>query len=211
MSRVVIVGIGPGNLKYLPPIAFEAIEKCKVVIGGKRHLSQLDIKDKEVYPITSDLKRVVEIIKHHIGQKVDVCVLASGDPGLFGVMSYLLKHLSKQKIEVIPGISSMQYMFARMKIPWHDVYITSFHGREIDLKKLLKHHSKIALFTDTKNSPNKIARELVKLGLENIKICVGENLSYPNERIVEGYPREIAEMDDFKMSVMVIQNETKNF
>jgi len=46
-----------------------------------------------------------------------------------------LKRVGASELEVIPGISSFQYMFAQLKMTWKDFSLASMHGRESDLKK----------------------------------------------------------------------------
>ena len=70
----------------------------------------------------------------------------------------------------------------------------------------MKEYSSVILLTDNKNSPLRIAEILVKEGIENKRIIVGENLSYKNERIVIDSPENILKMSDFSMSVVVIED-----
>jgi precorrin-6y C5,15-methyltransferase (decarboxylating) CbiE subunit len=99
-------------------------------------------------------------------------------------------------------------MAARLKKSWHDAYITSMHGRiDENLVHAVAGQKMILALTDTKNSPNEIAKFLIENGITGKKAAVGENLSYPDERLMEGTLEEIAQMNNFKMSVMVIYNE----
>jgi cobyrinic acid a,c-diamide synthase len=51
-----------------------------------------------------------------------------------------------------------------------------------------------------------ICNKLVKCGMGRLHIVIGENLSYKNERIVEGFANELREQKFDSMSVMLVQN-----
>jgi precorrin-6y C5,15-methyltransferase (decarboxylating) CbiE subunit len=98
------------------------------------------------------------------------------------------------EIEVVPGISSIQYLCSRLKLNWNDMVITSLHGRQQDeFIDLIRKNQKVAIFTGGKCRPGDVCRMLVEQGLASVKVAVGENLSYPNERIVQGSVEDIAE------------------
>ena len=60
--------------------------------------------------------------------------------------------------------------------------------------------------TDFKeNTPQKIAQKLLENNFEDVKIFVGENLSYENERILEFSAKEMVKVEaKFEMNVVVI-------
>lgn len=53
--------------------------------------------------------------------------------------------------------------------------------------------------------PDVICRELQGSGVDNLRITVGENLSYPEERIVQGDVQQISEMAFDKLAIMLIE------
>ena len=55
--------------------------------------------------------------------------MVSGDPGYYSLLDALRRDFPAKQIMVIPGISAMQYAFARLALPWHDAVLASFHGR----------------------------------------------------------------------------------
>ena len=108
-------------------------------------------------------------------------------------------------MDIIPGISSMQYMFSRIKVDMNDLYMTSSHGREPDFNYLLS-HSKVCMVTDSKIGPREIAREIIKRGLKK-NMAVGENLSYDNEKITIGKPEDILKIEKYDMNIVVILDD----
>lgn len=50
-------------------------------------------------------------IEAHTGRRV--VVLASGDPLFYGIGTRLIAHFGRERVQVIPGISAVQYLCAR--------------------------------------------------------------------------------------------------
>ncbi|AKL93577.1 cobalt-precorrin-6Y C(5)-methyltransferase CbiE [Clostridium aceticum] len=202
MKKIWVVGIGPGHRDYILPAAYRAVENSDILIGGKRHLEIFHEYQGETYPITSDLEAVVDYIKKHREKRITL--ILSGDTGFYSMLTYMKKHFSKEELEVIPGINSLQYLFSRIKETWQETPLLSLHGREENFIEKLKTYKKIGLLTDQINTPEAIAKALIDSGLTEADMVVGENLSYEEERIVEGKPEEIIRNAPYKMSVVVI-------
>src|SRR5690606_29443652 len=61
-----------------------------------------------------------------------VCVLASGDPGFFGIVRALGERLGADRLAVHPAPSSVAMAFARLGLSWDDAAVVSAHGRPLD-------------------------------------------------------------------------------
>ena len=61
-------------------------------------------------------------------------VLASGDPGFFGIARYLAAEFGREAFTVLPQVSSLQLAFARIGLPWDDGACVSLHGRPLVLR-----------------------------------------------------------------------------
>jgi len=186
--------------------AEKAIENADAIVGGKRHVDDVETSGKDVYVLTKDLDGAIEFIK---GRKngAKVAVLVSGDPGFYSFLPYLKKHLPARSIKVIPGLSSLQYMFASIGLEWQDAYLGSVHGRFGDIIALYNSHKKVALLTDRSSSPVTMAEILCENGYGDAILIVGENLSYDNERIVRATAAQIRNMSFENLSVVVILHE----
>jgi len=193
-----VVGMGPGNLRYMTNEASAAIECAEVLIGAKRHLEKLDVQNKKCVCIDKNLDKVVDYIKANTD--LNIAVLASGEPALYGIASYLRKHF---EVNVISGISSVQYLFSKISINMNDIYITSTHGKEVDFE-FINSLSKVAMVTDRKMNPRVMAKELIKLGSKK-KMIVGERLCYEDEKIYcFDDLHDVACHDEFDMNVVVV-------
>jgi cobalt-precorrin-7 (C5)-methyltransferase len=187
--------------------ALEAIKGARVVIGGKRHLEEFALPGQEKYILANNLEEIAAIIRGR--REEGVAVLATGDPGLYGVLSFLKKFWDPGEIEVFPGVSSVQLAFARLCLPWHDAMILSAHGRPSGgLAELAAQSSKTALLTGSDNPPEKLFKLLENTGPER-KFYFCFDLSMPSEYILELksggiYPEEFKGRHN---CVMVVLND----
>lgn len=195
--------MGPGHPDYITPRVLQEIERSQLLIGARRILDSIETKHQEIYYLSGNLEKTLQILREGAKTK-RVALLVSGDTGFYSMLKFLRRHFSPEQLEVIPGISSIQYMFAKIGETWEDAYLTSAHGRDWDIVPIVKNHSKIGVLTDQRSSPQNIAKELIQAGIRNKKIYIGENLSYRNESIVFGSLEEIAQRQEYKMSVVVI-------
>ncbi|WP_145529616.1 cobalt-precorrin-7 (C(5))-methyltransferase [Yersinia alsatica] len=198
---ITVVGIGPGDSEYLTPNALRAIEQADVLVGGKRHLATLGSKIKESRLLDADLLGLLEWLDSNKNR--GIVVLASGDPLLFGIGKLLAANFSADELHIVPGISAIQYLCAKVALDMNDLFLTSSHGREPDFDWIFQ-HDKVAMVTDGIIGPRAIADALQQRGLSRTLI-IGENLSQPNERIHRLPAEQVAARYD--MNVVVIFNE----
>jgi cobalt-precorrin-7 (C5)-methyltransferase len=203
MNKFIVVGIGPGHPDYLLPKAKQVIEGADVIVGGKRNIASVGCVDQELVYITADLSLVKNYIDQNRNEK-KIAMIVSGDTGFFSMLSFVRRNYPEEAYEVVPGISSMQYMFSAIKQPWQDAYVGSVHGRELDVETLTKDQHLTGLLTDYKNTPSHIADLLSGRGA--YKLYVGERLSYEDELITIGTPDEIKEKTFDTLSVVIIEN-----
>lgn len=195
-----VIGLGPGNTDYITKLGEKLIQNSDVVIGGKRNLeSIIDFEGKKI-EISSNLKEIVEYINNNKHKQISV--IASGDPLIYGIGRYLSKNIDKEDLNIVSGISSLQYIFSKVHIDMNDLYITSSHGKTPDFDYVLS-HKKVCMVTDKIIGPKEICKQILDRNLEKT-IVVGENLSYDNERITIGSPEDILKLEDFDMCVVVI-------
>ena len=190
-----VIGLGPGNTDYITKLGEKLIQNSDVVIGGKRNLESIVDFEGEKIEISSNLKEIVEYINNNKHKQISV--IASGDPLIYGIGRYLSKNIDKEDLNIVSGISSLQYIFSKVHIDMNDLYITSSHG------KTPLSHKKVCMVTDKIIGPKEICKQILDRNLEKT-IVVGENLSYDNERITIGSPEDILNLEDFDMCVVVI-------
>lgn len=193
-----IAGVGPGNPRYLTVDVAERIRDADKVIAFGRVGSSI----KSIREDFTQVNRVDEVLEKLHDNK-DILLLASGDPNFFGIVNYI-KEKGVDIDEVLPGLSSFQYMMAKLKKSWQGARFISLHGRKFDFNEIVENELIIALI-DKNNSPTYISNELYKLGF-NGNMYVGFNLSYDDERIIEVKIGD--EIRDYSsLGVVVIENQ----
>lgn len=207
MYKLNIIGIGPGNRQYIPNSALDAIKKSDVLIGGKRNLDGISYPINEKIEIKKNLNEIIDYIKKNIDKK-NISVIASGDPGFYSILSIIKKHFDVERLNIIPGISSQQYMFAKIGLTWEDAVFFSIHGKETDVVNAVKKNKKSVFLTDNKHSPQYIAKKLFNAGMNKVIMYIGNNLSYDDEVIIKDSSENIMNIKEkFNLSIVVVINE----
>lgn len=199
-----IVGIGPGDQRFLYPLAQEVIEEATLLIGGRRQLDIFAHLPQEALEIGDNLAAVAQKIAA-TWQQQRIVILASGDTGLFSIAQYLQKKLPEVPFKLLPGVSALQYLCAKLGLAWDDMAILSLHGKECHhLRRRVLNQRYTAIFTGGGHSPVAVASQL--RNMEGLRFYVGENLSYANERIVKGDYRQICAETFDPLSLMIVEN-----
>src|SRR3954471_21859529 len=98
-----VVGIGEGGLDGLGTAARQAIADARVLVGGERHLALVPAQpgqQRQPWPRPFDAGCVLA------WRGTLVCVLASGDPMLFGVGATLARVVPIEEMLVLPAPSA---------------------------------------------------------------------------------------------------------
>ena len=196
-----VIGMGPGDARLRTQAAQTLIAQADILVGWARLLADFPDFQGEKRVLNADIDGLIDWLQSKTEQ--NIVVLASGDPLLFGIGKRITERLPKQSCQIISGISSIQYLFARVQLDMNDLYITSSHGKQPDFDFIFQ-HDKVAMVTDKVVGPFQIAQEILQRGLSRTLI-VGENLSYPDERLHFLQPEQV--QPDYDMNVVVILNE----
>jgi precorrin-6Y C5,15-methyltransferase (decarboxylating) len=195
MRTVTVVGCLSGP----PAPAAEALKEATLVVGAARHLSMVDSPAERV--VLGDVAAAVARLAAHDGPAV---VLASGDPGFFGILRALRR--AGVRAEVVPAPSSVAIAFARVGLPWDDALVVSAHGRALaPAVNACRAHPKVAVLTGPGTGPAELARAL--FGVPR-RMVVAESLGAPDERVVETSPAEAAAATWREPNVVLVLSET---
>jgi precorrin-6Y C5,15-methyltransferase (decarboxylating) len=143
-----------------------------------------------------------------------VAVLASGDPLFHGIGRSLIHRFGPQRITIHPALSAVQLACARFHLPWDDLVLLSLHGRSgHDIPGRILRHAQVLLLTDGRNSPNRVAAELMAAlqacqdskRIDAIRIRVAENLGLAEERLTSGGLAEIAALSFAPLNMMLVE------
>jgi precorrin-6B C5,15-methyltransferase / cobalt-precorrin-6B C5,C15-methyltransferase len=178
LPRVTVIGC---DGRPLPPEATAALDDAVRVAGAPRHL---DAADADLPPGAERvvIKRLDDALDEICGGPGPVAVLASGDPGFFGIVRAL--RARGLRPTVIPAVSSVALAFARLGVDWDDALILSAHGREPrQVLAAALAHPKVAILTGPGEAgPGGLGAELLSAGR---KVYVAERLGSDEESVTD--------------------------
>ena len=182
----------------LSPAAKAALANATLLIGGARHLDAAGPTDAQRI-VLGKLEPALTAISRHNGP---IAVLASGDPGFFGIVRALRARGFNPT--VIPAVSSIAAAFGRVGESWDDALVASAHGDgERDLRRvanLCRAHGKVAVLTAPTAGPGELARELLvdpRCAPDRI-LFVAEHLGSPGEQVHQLTLAEAAKREDWQ-------------
>ena len=132
MSKVFVVGIGPGGEKFITPQARAAMDRADVLCGYTVYLDLVrDLyPDKETYatPMRQELDRCRRALETASSGRT-VALLCSGDAGVYGMASPLLQlagEFPNVAVEIVPGVTAALSGAALLGAPLgHDFCVIS--------------------------------------------------------------------------------------
>ncbi len=208
-SEVIVVGIGDDGAVGLTGDARTLVEQADLLIGGERQLSFFPNFLGEVKVIKGKLNMLLDDLRD-LPDTQSVVVLASGDPMFYGIGSLLIKRLGRERVRIVPHLSSVQLAFARCGESWQDASVISLHGRSmVGLAQRIGYVQTAALLTDADNSPAKIAHYLLDFNMAEYGMFVAENLGGPTERTGRYSLQEAAVMEFAPLNVVLLLGDTQ--
>ncbi len=200
---VLVVGIGAQGPDSLPPILQKRIAQAGQLWGGKRLLAHWPDHPAEKVVIGANIIELMERLRQR-GQ-TRVVILASGDPGFYGIAGTLLRYLPPDQLEIAPHVTSLQLAFARAGIAWNDAVFTSAHARPLaEVVGCAKRAPKLGILTDRKQTPAFIAQTLLAAGLDDCRAIVAENLGLSDECLTDTRLADLPEMDFAPLNVLLL-------
>ena len=202
MMTCYLIGIGMGNPETLTQGAARRINAAGQLIGAPRMLEAFAQHPGRKLALV----RAEEIAAAVRAFDGDSAVLLSGDPGFYSGAAKLYGLLDGVQVETIPGISSLNYFCARLHTSWQDARLVSVHGRTANAVGEIQSHAKTFLLTGRNCTAADLCALLTQAGLGQIRIHVGQRLSYPDECIVSGTAAELAGRQFEELSVVLAEN-----
>jgi precorrin-6Y C5,15-methyltransferase (decarboxylating) len=184
---IVVVGL-PGN--EVPP--------ADLYVGGARHVAG----HQPAVVIGADVDAALDAIAAEPGV---VCVLASGDPGFFGIGRVLAARFGPERLDVRPAPSSVSLAFARIGLPWDDAVVVSAHGRPLSQAAAISaRHPKVAVLVSPDSPPEALAKELIASGVGNRRMVVCSRLGLPEESVTDLDIEAVASGSFDPLSVVIV-------
>ena len=212
MKKVCIIGAGLGA-GSITEDARKALAESSVVLGAERLLgdygSFIQGKRCEAKYAADDVLAAVEAAgtSEEAGRDAAVAVLVSGDPGFYSASLKICKAFEGREdceVQVVPGISSLNAMFAAIKLPWQDAALCSMHGKDANAAEYVR-RNRLTFFLTGKNTAQ-LSEKLCAAGFEDIKLHVGEDLGSPQQKVTTCTAAELAQKQCSSLTVVVAEN-----
>lgn len=202
--RVTLAALGGGTPETMTLECAAALKTAGCIIGAKRLL--------ELLPEGCTQNRIAAIRPGAILEEIrrqgtDCAVVYSGDTGFYSGTRGLLPLLEEAGIaaKVLPGVSSVQLLSARLGRPWQDWNLVSAHGTECGVIAAVTAGKPAFFLTGGALGPAEICKRLAEAGLGTLPVTVGENLSYPEEKITAGTAAALAGEKFAPLSVLLAE------
>ncbi|GGW72831.1 precorrin-6y C5,15-methyltransferase subunit CbiE [Streptomyces griseoloalbus] len=175
------------------PVDASVAAGAELVVGGRRHLDAVRLPEGAERVVLGPLTPALDAMEKYVAGERRVVVLASGDPGFFGIVRALAERFGPQRLDVRPGVSSVAAAFARVGLPWDDAVVVSAHGRDPRTAVLLcRAHPKVAVLTGPGAGPAELG---AALRADGRVLVVASALGSAEERVERVTPAEAAARD----------------
>jgi precorrin-6Y C5,15-methyltransferase (decarboxylating) len=179
VGTITVVGIGADGWAGLSSSAQHEVNAAEVVLGSERQLALLpDLAARLVTWPSPMLPAVEPLLAEHSGRRM--CVLASGDPMLFGIGGTLARLLGPDVFRVVPHPSSVSLACARLGWPAEDVEVVSLVGRPVESLLVLPNRRVLVLSAGAE-TPAAVAELLRSRGFGPTPMTVLSDLGGPAE------------------------------
>jgi precorrin-6Y C5,15-methyltransferase (decarboxylating) len=203
IESICIVGIGDDGLEGLTASTVAIIRQADLLVGPSDMTDSFQTDVGDTWDPGSDYEALSIRIDATVDQKV--VVLAAGDPLFYGTAQFLCDRIGKDRIRVIPNVSTMQLAFARVKENWDEAYLTDLGNQGIDhVVQKIRSAERVGLFTTSENTPQLLASALLAARIDYFTAYVCENLGSPDERVTSGTLEEISVQAFDSLNVMIL-------
>ncbi|WP_329226632.1 precorrin-6y C5,15-methyltransferase (decarboxylating) subunit CbiE [Streptomyces canus] len=199
---ITVVGTGTGA----PPQ--ECLAGAELVVGGRRHLDAVRLPEAAERIVLGPLAPALDTMAEYLEKERRVVVLASGDPGFFGIVRVLAERFGPAALDVRPQVSSVAAAFARVGLPWDDAVVVSAHGRDLRTAvNVCRARPKVAVLTGPGAGPAELGAALTA---HTRVLVVASALGTDDERVERVTPAEAAARDwGTAVSVVLCLDESR--
>ncbi|MFF4395502.1 precorrin-6y C5,15-methyltransferase (decarboxylating) subunit CbiE [Streptomyces sp. NPDC001480] len=203
---ITVVGTGTGA-----PVDAAALAGAELVVGGRRHLDAAVLPETAERIVLGPLAPALDAIREYVDKDRRVVVLASGDPGFFGIVRALAERFGSELLDVRPGVSSVAAAFARLGLTWDDAVVVSAHGRDARTAvHVCRAHPKVAVLTGPGAGPAELGAALARADSDRVLVVASALGDAGHERVERVSPAEAAERDwGTAVSVVLCLDESR--
>ena len=202
-KTITILGVGMGDSGTLTKAAEDACRGADLIVGAKRVTKALDRFHKPTRNAVA-AQDIETILRTDPARNIVVAM--SGDTGFYSGTRGLLPRIQDLEPTVLPGISSISYFAAKAGVSWDDALLLSAHGRPCNYVTKIRRSPKTMVLVGGDDGVHDLLTALLDNGLGHLPVTVGENLSYPKERVARGTAAELSEQSFAPLSLVLVEN-----
>jgi precorrin-6Y C5,15-methyltransferase (decarboxylating) len=186
---IAVVGMGTGG-------PAPEVDGADLVVGAARHLDAVRLPAGARRLVLGPLAPALDTIAGYVAAPgARVVVLASGDPGFFGIVRALGARFGAAALDVRPSSPSVAVAFARLGLRWDDAVVVSAHGRDPRTAvNVCRAHPKTAVLTGPGAGPAELGADLLRTGVSRT-LVVASALGTDAERVERVSPAQAAARD----------------
>lgn len=201
----VILAAGGADYHTITQDCRQVLQNAECIIGARRLLDNLPeccTQNRQAATRPDEIMRLLRT-----SEAENCVVLYSGDTGFYSGARLLIPLLQADEIayEVLPGISSVQLLSAAIGRPWQDWLLVSAHGVDCDPVGAVMQEKSVFFLTGGSLRPEVLCQKLTDAGLGELPVTIGEDLSYPGQRIRKGTAEEFIHETFSSLSVLLAQ------
>ena len=193
--KAALIGVGPGSPELVTPAAHMAVKSADIVLGWDLDLKPVEdcLDGKKVF--LQDVKNYVRATRAAVREakkrKAVLAIPRVGDPCLSSGLKGLLRALEGFRVEIVPGISSIQLAAALARVNIDESVPISFHsfGDPEDKKRFMlecwRQARHLIVLASPDLMPGAMAEWLIKQGVPaTVPTVVGSFLTLPQQEII---------------------------
>ena len=146
MSKIAVIGIGPGSMADMTPRAKAAIEGADIIMGYSTYIGLVEKHFPGKEFLSSGMTREIERCQMALQKAQEgksVALISSGDSGVYGMAGIMLEVVNHSgsgiPVEVIPGITAASAAAAILGAPiMHDFAVISLSDLLTPLELIYK-------------------------------------------------------------------------
>jgi precorrin-6B C5,15-methyltransferase / cobalt-precorrin-6B C5,C15-methyltransferase len=180
---IAVVGL-LGGVPYGASAQAELVE-CDVLVGARRNLDAVGNPAAERVDFDGPLPDLLDVIASRAKTRHRVCILASGDPGFFGIVRALADRFGAQALTVHPAPSSVALAFARLGVPWDDADVVSTQIASLEeAVEVVVRSTKSAVLVTAATPPEVIGRALLDARCPGRHVAVCARIGEADEEVI---------------------------
>ena len=146
MSKLYVVGFGPGGYDHMTMKAVQVIRDADIITGYTTYVDMLKAYFPEKTYLSTPMKREVDRCRMAVEKTLEghhVAMVSSGDSGIYGMAGIVLQIVDEMQadieVEVVPGVTAASAAASVLGAPlMHDMAMISLSDLMTPLDQIMK-------------------------------------------------------------------------